>query len=251
MNRRNLLTAAAASVVLPGVVAAEGTHHAVHPDADLLVLAERFIAHERAIQAMPCDAVPGAAAADLEDVEQRRMIDVQHALTLQLGALRATTADGIAARARCLAVHNADGAFSMEHPNTTTGRLLRYLMRDAEVVSGPEIAPVISPDIDLLKACAEFDGWERIYRATDFDANHDTPTGKAAQTVRRQCVKVQRLLLARMVEMRPATFAGHAARARSLVLWEGDDPSGDVDSEFVNARLLGAIMRDLIGEAGA
>ena len=80
---------------------------------------------------------------------------------MQLGDLRATTADGVAARARCLAIHNSDGAFAMDDPNTDTGRLLRYLMRDAGALGGPAIKLKASPDVDLLEACAEFDALER------------------------------------------------------------------------------------------
>ena len=90
-----------------------------HPDADLLALAGLFIAHERLVQAMPCDAETDAEEA-VQEAEHRRLLDHKHGLVMQMGELRATTADGIAARARCLAVHNADGAFSMEAPDTTT-----------------------------------------------------------------------------------------------------------------------------------
>ena len=55
-----------------------------------------------------------------------------------------------------------------------------------------------------------------------------------------------------MIELRATTLAGQVARARSLVLWEGDDPSGNVTSEYINERLLGAILRDLTeGGVGA
>jgi hypothetical protein len=95
MNRRNLLTSAAASVMLPGAVKAEGISITVmpspHPDADLLALVERFLAHEQTIQAMPCNAVPGTPAAVQEESEQRQIFGVKHALIMQLGDLRATT----------------------------------------------------------------------------------------------------------------------------------------------------------------
>jgi hypothetical protein len=130
-----------ARTVLPIAAKAEEvvntTTPAGHPDADLLHLAERFIQHERAMQEWPCEALPGTPEDERQYAEQSRMVDIQHSLTLQLGLLRATTSDGIQARARCLAVHNADGAFTMDDPNTTTGRLLRHLMRDAGAELGP------------------------------------------------------------------------------------------------------------------
>ena len=83
----------------------------------------------------------------MQEAGHRRLLDHKHALVMQMGELRATTADGIAARGRCLALHNAGGAHSMDDPATTTGRLLRWLMRDAaalgEVV--PLAAEAVSP----------------------------------------------------------------------------------------------------------
>ena len=85
-TRRNLLTAAAVSVMLPGVVKAEGISITgipdPHPDADLLALVDRFLAHEQTIQAMPCNAVPGTPAAVQEEVEQRQIFGVKHGLIM-------------------------------------------------------------------------------------------------------------------------------------------------------------------------
>jgi hypothetical protein len=160
-----------ASVMLSGVVKAEGISvmatPTAHLDADLLALVERFIVHEQIIRAMPCDAVPGTPAADQEEAEQRQIFGVQHALVMQLGDLRAITAEGGAARARCLAVHNSDGAFAMADPNTVTGRLLRFLLRDAGALGNVAVvASVVSPDAELLEACAAFDELERTSLAT-------------------------------------------------------------------------------------
>ena len=90
----------------------------------------------------------------------------------------------------------------------------------AALASAPVVsaAAPVHPDAELLEVCAEFDGWERTYRATDFEASRDTPAGEAAQAKRQQCAETQEPLLVRMVEIRPATLAGHAARARSAVV---------------------------------
>ena len=93
----------------------------------------------------------------MSDVLERRSVSARSNVRrparpiLQLGSLRATTADGIAARARCLAVHNSDGAFSMQDPNTTLGWLLRWLMRDAGALGGTTNEPAVSPDAELLR----------------------------------------------------------------------------------------------------
>ncbi len=42
------------------------------------------------------------------------------------------------------------------------------------------------------------------------------------------------------------TRKGQAARARSLVVFEGDAPSGNLEGKSFSERLLGAILRDLL-----
>ena len=244
-TRRGLLGGAAVLAAAPAAASGTGGGQTAHPDAKLLALAERFLQHEVAIQAMPCDAEAEAEEA-VQHVEQRRMFEAKHALALQLGTVRATTADGIAARARCLAVHNADGAFSMEDPDSTAGRLLRYLMRDAKALAGvPSVEPVVAPDADLLAACAAFDDLERAYQATGFNHAVRSPEDEAAEAERWRVSAAQDQLVERMCELRAVTRAGQAARARSLALWDGElmkDGTGDT-----GALLTAAIVRDLIG----
>jgi hypothetical protein len=247
MNRRNLLSAAAASVMLPGVVKAEGISitgmPSPHPDADLLALVERFIAHEQIIRAMPCDAVPGTPAADQEEAEQRQIFGVKHALTMQLGDLRATTADGVAARARCLAIHNSDGAFAMDDPNTDTGRLLRYLMRDAGALGGAAIQPVTSPDAEMLEACAAFDELERASLATFQEHRFGSPEEETGEAERWRVACAQDPLVKRICELQAVTLEGQVARARSYALWDAElmKPQDDIEGVFKQA-----IVRDLL-----
>ena len=246
MNRRNLLTTAAASVMLPGTVAVGQVGQPASPDADLIALAERFIQHERAIQDWPCDALPGTPEDAVQEANQSRMCDVQHAMAIQLGTLRATMAEGIAARARCLAVHNADGAFSMEDPNTTTGRLLRWLMRDANALLGQGSAEPLprSPDAELLEACSAFDVLERAYVAAGGDHDAGSPEELTADAERRRIADAQEPLVDRMCELRAVTREGQVARARSLALWDAElmkPGSGDTGQ-----CLTQAIVRDLL-----
>ena len=247
-TRRNLLTAAAVSVMLPGVVKAEGISITgipdPHPDADLLALVDRFVAHEQTIQAMPCNAVPGTPAAVQEEVEQRQIFGVKHALIMQLGDLRATTADGVAARARCLAVHNSDGAFAMDDPNTDTGRLLRYLMRDAGALGGVAVQQMTSPDADLLEACAAFDALERASLATFRQQEPGSAEETAAETERERLSEAQEPLVERVCELEATTREGMAARARSLALWDAELMKPD--RCFIGDRLTAAIVRDLL-----
>ena len=249
MNRRHLLTAAAASVVLPGAVKAEGISvtgiPTPHPDADLLALADRFIVHEQIIRAMPCNAVPGTPAAVQEEAEQRQIFGFKHALIMQLGDLRATTADGVAARARCLAIHNSDGAFAMDDPNTDTGRLLRYLMRDAGALGGSAIQPMTSPDAELLQTCAVFDEMERASLATFQGQEPGSAEETAAETERERLSEAQEPLVERMCELEAISREGMAARARSLALWDAELMKPD--RCFIGDRLTAAIVRDLTG----
>lgn len=56
MNRRHLLTAAAASVTLPGVTMADGAGQSASPDADLVRLCAEHIVNRDAFNASSCDA---------------------------------------------------------------------------------------------------------------------------------------------------------------------------------------------------
>ncbi len=221
----------------------------VSPDAALIALAERFIQHERAIQDWPCDALLGTPEDAVQEANQSRMCDVQHAMAIQLGTLRATTAEGIAARARCLAVHNADGAFSMEDPNTTTGRLLRWLMRDTGLLGGVATEPLPrSPDAELLETCSAFDALERAYIAAGGDYAPGSLEEDMAEAERARLSDAQDPLVDRICDLRAVTNEGQVARARSLALWDAElmKPQKDVGGWFVQA-----IVRDLLAASSS
>ena len=129
MNRRHLLTGAAASVMLPGAAMSDVRTSDIGADAELIAMAERFIADEQAIRDWPCGA-DGNLPEEFYDA-----VVAQDALSSQMGALRATTVEGVAARARCLAAHNLEYDFAMDDADTATGRLVHYLMRDAAALS--------------------------------------------------------------------------------------------------------------------
>ncbi len=244
-SRRGLLAGGADLSVAPLTASAAITAQA-HPDAALLALAGRFIAHERLVQAMPCDAETGAEEA-VQTAAQRQLLDHKHGLVMQMGELRATTPDGITARARCLALHNADGAHSMDVPDDTTGRLLRWLMRDAaglgRAVTGE---PMVSPNAALLAACAAFDELEHRYIDLGGDAAAGSPEEDAVADERSRLSTVQRPLVAKMCKLRAVTKEGQVARARSLALWDAE-LFKEAWHEDTGDRLTAAIVRDLIG----
>jgi hypothetical protein len=101
------------------------------PDAELIAICAEFIAcdqQQRAIwNGTATDAECAAATAPIF----ARM----EALLDQMEKIRAHTTEGIAARACSLAQHSGEWHFSFDVPDTYTGRLLDYLMRDAAALA--------------------------------------------------------------------------------------------------------------------
>ena len=212
-------------------------------DAELIALAERFIANERAIRDWPC-----GMDGNLLEPNFSRAVMAQDALTSQMGALRATTAEGIAARARCLAAHNLELDFAMDDSDTVTGRLVHHLMRDAAAMGGRCPKPGHLPDAELLEACAAFDTLERTYLATFRGYEFDSPEERASEAERARIAEIQYPIVDRICDLRAVTLEGQAARARSYALWDAEmmKPQDDIEGLFTQA-----IVRDLIGETGA
>ena len=240
MNRRSLFSAAVASVMLPGAVVASNVRGPdIHPDAALIAMAERFIVDEQAIRDWPSGA-DGNLPEEFYDA-----VVAQDALSSQMGVLRATTVEGVAARARCLAAHNLEYDFAMDDADTATGRLVHYLMRDAAALSaGPLSAGRTMPDADLLKTCAAFDALEREYLATGFGHEIGSLAEAVAETEQERISEAQRVLVARMCDLQAVTREGMAARAHSLALWDAElmkDGPGDIGE-----CLTAAIVRDLL-----
>ena len=106
-------------------------------------------------------------------------------------------------------------------------------------------APV-SPDAELLAACAAFDALEAAYRATDFGAEPHTPEADAAEAEQGRITTAQRPLVTRMTDLRATTHEGRVARARSLIAsW----PEVMAEGEGTTMECLTyATLRDLVGE---
>lgn len=133
---------------------------ATHPDADLILLCSEFCASEAAVDRI-CEAEP-----ELSDDERDALIvpicagwDI---VLDRMAGLRATTHEGLAARAMALAQHSGikPGAvrygfeFCPGDSGGITGRLLHMLLVDASrMIGGP--LPVL--DADLLALRPEFD----------------------------------------------------------------------------------------------
>ena len=100
--RRNLLTAAAASVMLPCAAIASDVHLPdTHPDAELIAACNEYIRIQREFEAY-FDTLPGDIEADDPGVA---ILDPIDELGAKIIALRAVTAEGYVARAKCVAWH--------------------------------------------------------------------------------------------------------------------------------------------------
>ena len=109
MNRRNLLTAAAASLGLPGtVIASNARGPDTHPDAELMQTCAAFDALERIYVATGGGHEIGSLAEAVAEAEQDRISEAQRELVTRMCDLRAATREGMAARAHSLALWDAE-----------------------------------------------------------------------------------------------------------------------------------------------
>ena len=134
-----------------------------------------------------------------------------------------------------------------------TAALVGVLSATAAAAAALPVVQADHPDAELLAACAAFDELERAYIATDFEAHTGSPEDIAAEAGRDCLRDAQDPLLARMVELRATTREGMMARARSLILWDGEVMQEDGPlAEFTNTKLTRAVLRDLLAwSAGA
>ena len=258
-TRRALLGGAIGLAVVPAVAQAEGVTVTVmpssHPDAELIAACTEYLHIQRAFEAY-YEALPGDRERD--DACGSAMLDPLDSLVERIVAARAVTAEGHMARAQCAAFHWIPGArVCQDDPDgASEDRFIAAGLRDLVAMErgggnrrtaapeGVAVTAIPSADAQLLAACAEFDVWERRLLATDFEAaGDDTPAGRAADAEQRLCLDAQEALVDRMCAAHPSTREGHAARARSLTLWDMDLLDR---ADYPGDRLTAAIVRDLI-----
>ncbi len=114
----------------------------------------------------------------------------------------------------------------------------------------PEAA---SPDAELIRLCAKCDALQAKMDAFfEGDPTRDMTVSEARTFDRARMVALkpfedaQDPLLERICELRATTPQGHAARARTLIAWN-KDPCWTHDGCW-NSQLIGAIVRDLVGQ---
>ena len=159
-----------------------------------------------------------------------------------MGDLHATTADGVAARGRCLAAHNCHFDFSMDDPDTHTGRLVHYLMRDAAALGGSPAFILRKPDAAIVEASAAFNALQARSDATWIGVVTDEDRD-AGEPERERLYSEQGSFVDVMCDTQAHTLAGYRARAQALVAFFPDivrKPSG------YDGHLMASLLRDLL-----
>jgi hypothetical protein len=125
------------------------------------------------------------------------------------------------------------------------------LAASAASAAAPAALAAPSPDARLIALCAEFDRLER--RIGDlFDGPGAIDDDAARDAAVTPIFAQQAALLPEILTLRATTLEGLAARARTMMREDLElRPDEMVASEFVNERLLGVVLRDLVALAGA
>jgi hypothetical protein len=134
----------------------------------------------------------------------------------------------------------------------------REILAGTAALAGAAATPAASvaaatPNRDsrLIALCAEFDRLERRIGVL-FDARDDTQGNDAFDATIEPIYAQQAALLPEITVLRATTLEGLAARARTMMLEDLElRPDEMVASEFVNERLLGLVLRDLVELADA
>ncbi len=253
-TRRRLLGGIAA--VATTAAAAAQSSAAEPTDSELVSACTEYLRVQRAFEAY-CSAAPG----DMQrDDPGFKLLDAAPDLAEKIVVLHATTAEGHLARLRCWALPYAPGARDcLDDPEAAReDRFLAAATRDLVSLERgtalpsmktlepvTERRPAANPDAELLDACAAFDPLERAYVAAIMAA--DGATGWERAMLEAEATRLsdeQEPLIARMCRLHAVTWAGMAARARSLAVWDAEllkVGTGDTGS-----RLTTAIVRDLL-----
>ena len=118
---------------------------------------------------------------------------------------------------------------------------------------GEAFPAAASPDAELIRLCAECDALQgQVDAVWAEDKTHlSVPEQIAIEHIRdaAQQPLLERMdpILERICTLRATTPQGHAARARTLLMWD-KDPCW-VEAECWNDQLIGAIVRDLVRAA--
>ncbi len=172
--------AVAARTILPKAAHAEagqgdGSPIAPSPDAELIAVCAEFDAWQRRFLATDFEALGDDTPAGLAaSAEQRCCIDAQDALLDRMSELRAVTWEGQAARARSLALWDAE--LMKPDPHDTNQRLTAAIVRDLlaeerDVKPGQEAST--PPSAELLDRYSAWLDGERLALMRELHPNWD------------------------------------------------------------------------------
>jgi hypothetical protein len=226
-----------AAVVLPDP--GEAASALVNPDARLIALCAEFFRVDTSAEAVP------------DDDGLRLIMDARDDLVQRISAIPAASAAGLQAKARVghfLMNERQCPGVSFDDVDGYALALLRELMAGA--VNPP--ARPISPDAELIRLCAECDALQgridAMYAVRDdgLTLAQAREMERARDIAQEPFLDAQDPLLHHICDLRATTPEGRAARARTLIAWD-KDPCWTHDGCW-NSQLIGAIVRDLVGQ---
>ncbi len=246
LSRRALFASGAglaligSAAAVPSLAKGIGNDDTLCPDAELIRLCVEFFRVDTSVEAV------------LDDDALSLVMEARNALAERISATRAVSAAGLRVKARV-------GHFLMNErrpPGESFDDVDSYgLALMCELMAGsvePLPAPV-SRDAELIRLCAECDVQQaKVDALWQGDPTRgmllaEARTFETARDLEQQPFHdAQDPLLERICELRATTPQGQAARAKTLLAWD-KNPCWTDDGCW-NSQLLGAIVRDLVGE---
>ncbi len=115
---------------------------------------------------------------------------------------------------------------------------------DANGPSTPE-----SDDEELITVCAEFDAIEAHINAHYSGGALEIKDDEERDIAILPMQEAQEPLLDRIVALRATTLDGFMARARTLAGWDVEATRKIGEDNYLNERMLAALLRDMVGKA--
>lgn len=103
-------------------------------------------------------------------------------------------------------------------------------------------------DAELVAVCARFDAIERHINSHYSGGSRKIEDDEERDAVLAPFQEAQAPLLEHIVELRATTLDGFLARARTLALWDAQAIRQIGPENYLNERLLAALLRDMAGE---
>ncbi len=105
----------------------------------------------------------------------------------------------------------------------------------------------LHPDAELIAVCAEFDAIERHINSHYAGGSRKIEDDEERDVAIAPFQEAQEPLLERIIELRASTPDGFIARARTLALWDTEAIRHIGPENYLNERMLVALLRDMTG----